>query len=76
VGQSSSQHDKFQVGDIHAYILDLVHFPSFHRHSLTHSVVLRTFMYLYLYLYLLVHVPVLVCIPVYILILVPMPVLS
>jgi hypothetical protein len=43
VGQSSSQHDKCQVGNMHTYSLDLVHFSihsSFHHHSLTHSVVL------------------------------------
>ena len=36
--QSSSQHDKCQVGNIHTYILDLVHFPiipSLFTHSLS-----------------------------------------
>jgi hypothetical protein len=29
VGQSSSQHDKCQVGDMHTYYWDLVHFGGF-----------------------------------------------
>ena len=58
MGQSSSQHDKFQVGNMHTYSLDLVHFhiiqssiQSFHEQSLTQSVVLCTFLSLYMYLY-------------------------
>jgi hypothetical protein len=61
VGQSSSQHDKCQVGNMHTYSLDLVHFwfssimessiQSFNENSLTESVVLRTLLSLYLNLY-------------------------
>jgi hypothetical protein len=50
VGQSSSQHDKCQVGNMDTYSLALVNFPiiqssiqSFHDHSLTHLVSLHTF---------------------------------
>jgi hypothetical protein len=35
--QGSSQHDKCQVGNMHTYSLDLVHFPSFPHDSFTHS---------------------------------------
>jgi hypothetical protein len=55
VGQSNSQHNKCQVGDMHAYSLDLVHFtiiPPFF-HSLISAVLhkfllLSSFLYLYL----------------------------
>jgi hypothetical protein len=35
-GQGSSQHDKCQVGNMHTYSLDLVHFPIIPS-SFTHS---------------------------------------
>jgi hypothetical protein len=55
VGQSSSQHDKCQFGNMHTYSLDLVHFP-FIPSSFTHSFSFP--------LYLPVTIPVLVPIPV------------
>ena len=33
MGQRSSQHDKCEVGSMHTYRLDLVHFPSSFTHS-------------------------------------------
>jgi hypothetical protein len=51
--QSSSQHDKCQVGNMHTYILDLVHFP----------IIISTFIqslkyHPYLVVTILLHVPV------------------
>jgi hypothetical protein len=72
VGQSSSQHDKCQVGNMHTKILDLVHFhhsivpPFFHTRI---SVVLHNFLLLSLYMYCIqtntIHVLVLVPVPSY-----------
>jgi hypothetical protein len=39
VGQSSSQHDKCQVGNMHTYSLELVHFGGAFIHSCDHSVI-------------------------------------
>jgi hypothetical protein len=51
--QGSSQHDKCQVGNMHTYSLDLVHFPII-LSSLLHSLSLSSipFYYYHLYLYL------------------------
>jgi hypothetical protein len=52
--QGSSQHDKCQVGNMHTYSLDLVHFPiilSSFLHSL-HTIICTLCVTMYLYLYL------------------------
>jgi hypothetical protein len=39
VDQSSSQHEKCQVGNMHTYSLDLVHFPI---HSFIHYIIIHS----------------------------------
>jgi hypothetical protein len=67
VGQSSSHHDKCQVGDMHTYIFDLVHFGGI-RSPFTHSFSFPSYRHVPVPIYVLVHVRVTVHV------LVPVPV--
>ena len=61
MGQSSSQHDKHQVGDMHTHFLDLVHFLSFlpsFSHTVNHPGEFTHSLFYLLYLHVTVPEPV------------------